>query len=689
MMVVPVQVFADILPKELPQKEIDINGVFEISTRIDNQWVNAGNLGFGKFQEIKEINLRKYLKGDDALIKISQNGGGASYLDAVFLDGAKAIKANGSEGKVLNKLSKEDLDVTPVEDGIVLEFTANSGAGILSVAGRIENEVIASQPLQFPAENNFKFKEEIEHFYSYTLNSNIGSIKTDGVLDEVENLEPFIKDYRIPDSGHPAGDLYFWVMNDNEYLYVTMDITPDNTYDGDKDYAKVYINTDEGIKEFKVSVPETKWGNTAFTYTDKVAYEHKVYEFAIPLSEIDSFGGEVELAFAAYGTMAYDDNCFNPALAYDSVNDIYLCVFEHLDEGVSYRRIVGEFVDKNGDPWGHKFVLAFETVSAEGDVDLSNPSVVFNPDAGEFIITWVENNANIDCVCAMGIQYIGKDSYITKGPFKISSNETDCEITTPKISYDSDNNEYLIVWSEYVFNYILHGQFLNADGTLKGSKFKICTTGGEAYPSIFYSESQEAFLVAWVNSNNIEACGVKSLEDNSTRVSSVSNLGVGNKPNVSYNYSNQFLFVTWENNGIFGRYFDLNNKSGTNYLDPVYKMDELTIREPHDGYYVGYPSSYYDGYRNMLTVWDLFKAEGDCYAELCYIDIYAKHEGSPFYTDVDLNNGDNINVSRMPIAISGDDDIQNIIAYVVEGSNNIGYRIIGDTPGEDISYIQC
>jgi hypothetical protein len=89
MMVVPVQAFADISPEELPQKETDINGLFEISTKIDNQWINAGNLEFGKFQERKEIDLGEYLKGNDALIKITQKGGGASYLDAVFLDGMR------------------------------------------------------------------------------------------------------------------------------------------------------------------------------------------------------------------------------------------------------------------------------------------------------------------------------------------------------------------------------------------------------------------------------------------------------------------------------------------------------------------------------------------------------------------------------------------------------------------------
>ena len=96
------------------------------------------------------------------------------------------------------------------------------------------------------------------------------------------------------------------MWNDDENLYVAIDFTGDNTIDGDKDYAKVYVNTGNEVREFKVSVPEQKWGVAGFTYTKNVHYQHKVYEFKIPLSEIVS--GDIKkqdallLAFSAYGT---------------------------------------------------------------------------------------------------------------------------------------------------------------------------------------------------------------------------------------------------------------------------------------------------------------------------------------------------------------------------------------------------
>jgi len=65
-----------------------------------------------------------------------------------------------------------------------------------------------------------------------------------------------------------------------------MDFTSDNTMDGNEDYTKVYVKTADGLKEFKASMNERKWGVPGFTFTDRVSYQHKVYEYAIPLHEL-------------------------------------------------------------------------------------------------------------------------------------------------------------------------------------------------------------------------------------------------------------------------------------------------------------------------------------------------------------------------------------------------------------------
>jgi|GEM_PF-1360617 len=202
----------------------------------------------------------------------------------------------------------------------------------LRVVARVEPLTIGKTPFQFPRENLYQTMTSKSRFYTYHLHAERAVLKIDGDLEEVASEKPFFKEYSRTGSGHPSGFTYGWVRNDDENLYVAMDFTPDNTMDGEKDYAKVYVKTAAGLKEFKVSMPERSWGSPGFTYTDKVGYQHKVYEFKIPLSRLVptnppdalssthffpplSKGGpggfsekesamEIQLAFAAYGTAA-------------------------------------------------------------------------------------------------------------------------------------------------------------------------------------------------------------------------------------------------------------------------------------------------------------------------------------------------------------------------------------------------
>jgi hypothetical protein len=307
-MIVPAQAMEqpqNIMP-DITLSDDDINGKYVVSVKSGDNWNEIGSLKFGKNPNKQTLNIGSYLDSDNTVIKLSQYGGGAAFLDAVLLDNAPAVKVIDNTEKVLNKLSKEDLDITPVgEEGVVIEFSKTNSSGILAVVGRIEKTVIGKEPFQFPRENTFKPIDEITEFYKYSLGSNYENIVVDGEIDEISMMTPFKQEYCETGSGHPNGYAYFWVMNDNENLYVTLDATPDNTYDLDKDYAKVIINTEDGKKEFKISVPETTWGSSGFTYTDKVKYEHKVYEFAIPFNTIGINNityEEIDIAFAFYGT---------------------------------------------------------------------------------------------------------------------------------------------------------------------------------------------------------------------------------------------------------------------------------------------------------------------------------------------------------------------------------------------------
>ena len=136
---------------------------------------------------------------------------------------------------------------------------------------------MSKTPFQFPMVNLFRPIDERAMFYSYKLT---GASRRG--TDLYEKL--LFKEYCRAGSGHPNGFTYGWVGDDAENLYVRLEFTPDNTLGGERDYAAVHVKTESGIKTYKVSALKRKLGNSEFTYTDKVDYQHKVYQFKIPLS---------------------------------------------------------------------------------------------------------------------------------------------------------------------------------------------------------------------------------------------------------------------------------------------------------------------------------------------------------------------------------------------------------------------
>jgi len=281
-------------PNVPPIEKMHPNGKYIVYVEKGDKWQEAGIISCDKYFREREIDLRGYITNrGNVSIRLLHQGGGAAHIDSVFLGDRSPIEVRGIKNG-LKKLSEKDFDVIDVfNKSIDITFSSDIGNSILKLTARVEDTSISKVPFQFPVLNVYKEMNLKSKFYTYEMGS--------------RNTEtPFFKEYSLSGSGHPSGYTYGWVRNDDTNLYVRIDFTPDNTMDGDKDYAKVYVKTERGIREFKVSVPETKWGEVSFVYTDKVTYQHKVYDFAIPLKEIGindaKEADKVNLAFAAYGT---------------------------------------------------------------------------------------------------------------------------------------------------------------------------------------------------------------------------------------------------------------------------------------------------------------------------------------------------------------------------------------------------
>ena len=257
---------------------------------------------------------------------------------------------------LLSKISRKDFDVIDAfGKTFELVFPATGKNRELSLTARVEGKRISEMPFQFPSENFYQKMSLKAKFYTFRLREEKGHTNATDEMRQISLKPAFFKEFSPTGSGHPSGFTYGWVTNDEKNLYVKMDFTPDNTMDGDKDYAKVYVRTANGLKEFRVSQSSTVWGRPDFTYTDKVPYQHKVYSFEIPLKEIgiERTKKEIQLAFAAYGTAAPGNTA--TGMAYDPENNRHLAVFM---TGGGSSVIFGQFMDCSGSPIGSAFPIS-------------------------------------------------------------------------------------------------------------------------------------------------------------------------------------------------------------------------------------------------------------------------------------------------------------------------------------------
>jgi len=263
-------------------------GSFDIKVMKDDEWKDAGSLDFLLFSEKKSIDLSPYIDGEVTKVMITKNGGGKGYIDAIKLGDKSPDVVYGMGKDALKKISDADKDVLDVTDiELIVQFNlANSGE--LFITGRIESTKISKKPFIFPESNNHGDIHAESEFFTYTLGEG---------TDDAFQIR-----YVLPGSGHPDGFIYFWVDNDPENLFVTMDFTPDNTLDGDADYARVHLKTKDEVQVYELREGKSEFGTASFIYTDMVDYQHKVYKFRIPLSKSDVNTGSVDLCFELYGT---------------------------------------------------------------------------------------------------------------------------------------------------------------------------------------------------------------------------------------------------------------------------------------------------------------------------------------------------------------------------------------------------
>ena len=300
----------------IAQSRLEQGESYRIDTWDGSQWVERGKLHYSLAYGEQEVDLSGFLPDPDGefKVRILQSGHEAAHVDNVTLRVGdhiflpdRALRDDTGED-VLDELRHADYEVIDLhERSFQVRWSGLPEGEPLRLNLIAREETLSGRrvrPFRYPGE---------EGVYNYRL-SGAEAMKVDGLQTSADGLdEPLFEQRSKPGTGHPAATVVGWVGSDDEHLYAALDFTVDNTLDRDQDWAELQVETPEGLKAFRITTADSRYGIAGFTRTGRVHHPHKYYEFKIPLVEIGAAPGDVlTLAFEAYGTAAegLDDDEF-------------------------------------------------------------------------------------------------------------------------------------------------------------------------------------------------------------------------------------------------------------------------------------------------------------------------------------------------------------------------------------------
>lgn len=198
------------------------------------------------------------------------------------------------------------------------------------------------------------------------------------------------------------------------------------------------------------------------------------------------------------------------------------------------------------------------------------PGVAFNSRHGEYLVVWEEREENPD----IHAQRVSTNGALIGGMIFVSTAPLHQE--RPKVAYNSQRDEYLVVWGDgsgfvnkHGPNYI-HGQRLSWDGQLIGGVIVVNRDEGwQVFPDIAYNSRDDEYLV--VSQSNAEHVYGQRLTGDGRPI--VGSFGIAlngrhqMEADVTYNsHANEYL-VVWEDyrNNV---HFDVWGRRVTAYGSP-------------------------------------------------------------------------------------------------------------------------
>jgi hypothetical protein len=197
------------------------------------------------------------------------------------------------------------------------------------------------------------------------------------------------------------------------------------------------------------------------------------------------------------------------SVAFDTRNERFLVVWAaQTGTGSAHdrARIYGRFISDTGHPLGNQFQISRKGPPLGLSESNSDPIVAYNSESGGFLVVWhgargsgagcQESGSPATRIFGQRLRSTGRK--VGPRDFTISSPQQRCP-RDPSLVYNSDANEYLVVWSNETTNPQVYGQRLDGEGEAVGTRsFHISNnTQSASETSLAYDPLARQYLVVW------------------------------------------------------------------------------------------------------------------------------------------------------------------------------------------------
>jgi PKD repeat protein len=185
-----------------------------------------------------------------------------------------------------------------------------------------------------------------------------------------------------------------------------------------------------------------------------------------------------------------------PTLAFSPAHNEYLVVWMDYRNGSDYQ-IWGRRVSATGSTIGNEFAIGNEGSS----ILYGLPAVAYNTNTNEYLVVWHEIHSQATGYDVYA-RRVGWNGTLPALPFLVSRDSGAGNEGTPRVAYNSTANEFLVGWNAFddkgSLRWRVWGQRVSAGGTLSGSGFLTSSSSGSCSPPRLASNSPaNQYLAIW------------------------------------------------------------------------------------------------------------------------------------------------------------------------------------------------